>query len=309
VEAMALGRPVVASRTGGFAEMVDESRTGWLVTPGDVEELAEALGEALADRARLEAYGAAGRDRASEWDATPIVGRIVELYEAARWARRDAFDERIYERGYRRYFRADDPRDPFFELYERKRRAVLDAIPDQPRLRVLDVGGGYGRLAGPLSTHHDVVLCDISPEMIEEAHRLWPSLEIVRADARKLPFEDESFDVVIAVDLLTHVPSLREGIAELARVTRPKGRVVVDTTNRSPWWPLAYPRYVGFRPGRMLKTMHAGGVLPEWRTLVRHDRPDEARAALAAAGLVLETVQQFGPSWSPKWHLWHTAKP
>jgi glycogen(starch) synthase len=304
VEAMALGRPVVASRTGGFAEMVEEGRTGWLVTPGDAEELAETLIEALGDRARLEAYGAAGRRRATEWDADRIVGQIVELYEAARWARGEGFDERIYERGYRRYFRPDDPRNPFQKLYEQKSRAVLDAIPDTPRLRILDVGGGYGRLAGPLSTHHDVVLCDVSPDMIEEALRRWPSLEVVRADARALPFEDESFDLVLAIDLVTHLPSLQEGINELARVVRPGGRVLLDTTNRSPWWPLAYPRYVGFRPLRLLRTMLAGGVLPEWRTLVRHDRPAEARAAIAATSLVLEDVRRFGPSWSPKWHLW-----
>jgi glycogen synthase len=308
LEAMALGRPVVASRTGGFAEMVDEGRTGWLVTPGDADELMEALLEAFADRPRLEAYGAAGRRRATDWDADRVVGQIVELFEAARWARGDGFDRRIYERGYRRYFRPDDPLDPFHELYEQKRRAVLDAIPDAPRLRVLDVGGGYGRLAGPLSKHHDVVLCDVSPDMIEEALRRWPSLEAVRTDARSLPFDDESFDLVIAIDLVAHLPSLQEGINGLARVARRGGRVILDTTNRSPWWPLAYPRYVGFRPLRLIRTMLAGGVLPEWQTLVRHDRPAEARAAIEAASLVLEDVRPFGPSWSPKWHLWLATK-
>jgi glycogen(starch) synthase len=308
LEAMTLGRPVVATRTGGFAELVEEGQTGWLVTPGDAGELGEALLAALGDPARLKTFGAAGRRRAAEWDADRVVGRIVELYEAARWARVNGFDRRIYERGYRRYFRADDPRDPFHELYERKRGAVLAAIPDSPRLRILDVGGGYGRIAGALSRHHDVVLCDLSPDMLEEAARRWPSLEVVRADARSLPFDDESFDLVLAIDLVTHLQSLREGVNELARVVRPGGRVLMDTTNRSPWWPLAYPRYVGFRPMRLLRTMAAGGVLPEWRTLVRHDRPQSVRAALAAAGLALEDVRRFGPRWSPKWHLWLAAK-
>ena len=145
--------------------------------------------------------------------------------------------------------------------------------------------------------------------MIEEALRRWPSLEVVRADARSLPFEDESFDLVLAIDLVTHLPGLQEGINELVRVVRPGGRVLLDTTNRSPWWPLAYPSYVRFRPLRLLRTMLAGGVLPEWRTRIRHDRPDEARAAIAAAGITLEDVRSFGPSWSPKWHLWFAAKP
>lgn len=308
LEAMALGRPIVASRTGGFPEMVEDGRTGWLVAPGDVDELADALIDALSDRERLDAYGAASRRRAAEWDADEIVAQIVQLYEAVRWARGDGFDARIYERGYLRHFRADDPRDPFHALYEQKRQFVLRVIGTSPRLRILDVGGGYGRLAGPLAEHHDVVLCDISPEMIEEARRRWPSLDVVRADARRLPFEDDSFDLVLALDLLTHLPSLRDGFRELARVARPEGRIVADTTNRSPWWTLAYPSYVGFRPARLAKTMLAGGVLPEWRTIVRHDRPEEARTAIAAAGLKVDRVQSFGPRWSPKWHLWLTAK-
>jgi glycogen(starch) synthase len=173
---------------------------------------------------------------------------------------------------------------------------------------VLDVGGGYGRFAGPLSAQHEVVLCDISPEMIEEASHRWPSLHVIRADARCLPFEDESFDLVLAIDLLTHLPRLDQGFAELARVARRGGRVVADTTNRSPWWVLAYPRYVGFRPLRLVKTMLAGGVLPEWRTLVRHHTPREARVAISAAGLDLESVHRFGPWWSPKWCVWIAAK-
>jgi glycogen synthase len=308
-EAMALGRPVVASRTGGFAEMVQPGGTGWLVAPGDPAELAGALDDALSDPARLVAFGAAARERAAGYDVDRIAERLAGLYETARRAGDGPFDEGIYDRGYRRYFRADDRRDPFHGLYEQKRRAVLESVPTAPRLRVLDVGGGYGRLAGPLAAHHEVVLCDVSSDMLEEARRRWPELELVQADARSLPFEDASFDLVLAVDLVTHLPSLEEGVAELARVCRPGGRVVFDTTNHSPWWTPAYPRYVNFRPRRLLRTMLGGGVLPEWRELVRHHRPAEARAAIAAAGLRQEGVQGFGPLWSAKWHLWITAKP
>jgi glycogen synthase len=308
-EAMALGRPVVASRTGGFAELVDEGRTGWLVPPGEVEELARALEEALSDPERLEAFGAAGRERAARYDVDRIAVRLLELYDEARASGAGTFGEELYERGYRRFFRADDRRDPFHRLYEQKRRAVLAAIPAEPRLRVLDVGGGYGRLAGPLAAHHEVVLADVSPEMLEEARRRWPELELVQADARALPFDDASFDLVLAIDLVTHLPSLDEGVKELARVVRPGGRVLFDTTNRSPWWTPAYPRYVDFRPKRLLLTMRSGGVLPEWRALVRHHRPGEARAAIAAAGLREREVGELGPFWSPKWHLWMTEKP
>lgn len=308
VEAMALGRPVVASRVGGFAEIVSDGETGWLVTPGDSEELASALSARLRDDATLGRIGEAARRRADDFAPEAVVGRVVELYEEVVAGRSGRFDAGIYARGYRRYFRADDRRDPFHALYEAKRRVLVDEFSGRERLRILDVGGGYGRIAGPLAELHDVTLCDVSPEMLEEARGRWPGLTLVEADARRLPFADSEFDVVLAVDLLAHLPDLAEGLAELARVARPGGKVVFDTTNASPWWVLAYPSYVNWRPRRLLRTMRGGGVLPEWQALVRHDHPAEVRRALEAVGLAVARVQAFGPRWSPKWHLWWTTR-
>lgn len=62
LEAMAAGRPVVAGRTGALPDAVVDGETGWLVD-GDPEAVAERVGRVLADRARGEAMGAAGRRR------------------------------------------------------------------------------------------------------------------------------------------------------------------------------------------------------------------------------------------------------
>ncbi|MGH3114064.1 MAG: glycosyltransferase [Gaiellaceae bacterium] len=308
VEAMALGRPVVASDVGGFAEIVSDRETGWLVAPGDPEELASALAGRLGDEAALGRIGEAARRRAEDFAPEALVDRVVELYEEVASERSGRFEAGIYVRGYRRYFRADDRRDPFHALYEAKRRALVDDFAGRERLRLLDVGGGYGRIAGPLAELHDVTLCDISPEMLEEARRRWPGLALVEADARRLPFGDSEFDAVLAVDLLPHLPDLAEGLAELARVARPGGEVVFDTTNASPWWVLAYPSYVNWRPRRLLRTMRGGGVLPEWQALVRHHHPGDVRRALETVGLAVARAQAFGPRWSPKWHLWWTTR-
>ncbi len=66
LEAMALGRPVVASRSGGIPEVISDGQTGVLVTPRDATELARAVCELLGDPARRERMGAAGRRRASD---------------------------------------------------------------------------------------------------------------------------------------------------------------------------------------------------------------------------------------------------
>lgn len=61
LEAMASGTPVVASRTGGVAEVVTDGETGFLVEPGDVAELHDRLATLLADRGLARRMGDAGR--------------------------------------------------------------------------------------------------------------------------------------------------------------------------------------------------------------------------------------------------------
>ncbi len=61
MEAMAAGLPVVATQVGGVAELVETGVTGTLVRPGDVDQLAEAVGRLLADGDRRARLGAAGR--------------------------------------------------------------------------------------------------------------------------------------------------------------------------------------------------------------------------------------------------------
>jgi glycosyltransferase involved in cell wall biosynthesis len=81
LEALALGRPVIASRVGGLPEIVREGVGGRLVPPGDAAELAEAVLEALAAPERLEEWGEAGRrDVWSRYRAEAVLPQWVELY-------------------------------------------------------------------------------------------------------------------------------------------------------------------------------------------------------------------------------------
>jgi glycogen synthase len=312
VEAMALGRPVVATRAGGFAEIIEHDRDGWLCPPADAEALEAELVKRLEDPAGLARVAGAAVTRAEDFDIGVVTDRVVELFErvTSATAAGPAFDPSLYREGYRRYFRPGAATDPFARIYERKRRALLARVPRTPRLRVLDVGGGYGRFAEPLSEDHEVVLCDLSDEMIAEAgRRLDPSVALVQADARHLPFDDRSFDVVLAVDLLVHLPDLHAGLRELRRVLRPGGRLLFDSTNARPWWVLAYPAYVDWRPRRLLVTLLSAGVLPEWRTLVRHQRAAEVRTAVEELDLTLEATRGIGPGPLVKWHLWSVRRP
>ena len=66
IEAMALGKPVVASAAGGVLEIVDHQRTGFLVAPGDHQAMSQALRRLMGDAALRASMGSAGQRRARE---------------------------------------------------------------------------------------------------------------------------------------------------------------------------------------------------------------------------------------------------
>ncbi len=80
IEAMACGVPVVASRTGGLPDLVDDRRTGVLVEPGDVGALRDVMGDIVHRRLRTAAMGKRALARAPEFMAERVVGRIEQVY-------------------------------------------------------------------------------------------------------------------------------------------------------------------------------------------------------------------------------------
>ncbi|HEX6083900.1 MAG TPA: glycosyltransferase family 4 protein [Thermoanaerobaculia bacterium] len=82
LEAMASGKPVIATRHGGPVEIVADGETGLLVAPGDVEELAAAMTALLHGAALRERMGRAARVRAEhDFDETRAVAAIQRLYD------------------------------------------------------------------------------------------------------------------------------------------------------------------------------------------------------------------------------------
>ncbi len=82
MEAMACGRPVIATRIGGNEELIVEGVTGLLVPPRDPDALAQAMQQLLGESSRADAMGAAGRERmAREFNVPRMVQAHVALYE------------------------------------------------------------------------------------------------------------------------------------------------------------------------------------------------------------------------------------
>jgi len=84
VEAMAAGRPVVATAVGGVPDAVVDGETGRLVPAGDVPALADALRALVADAGLRERMGAAARERArARYHERMVMPRLMSLYERA----------------------------------------------------------------------------------------------------------------------------------------------------------------------------------------------------------------------------------
>jgi ubiquinone/menaquinone biosynthesis C-methylase UbiE len=134
-------------------------------------------------------------------------------------------------------------------MHQSRERAVLALLRESELLpltdrRVLDVGCGdgavlrdmlrYGAVAGDLSG------VDLLPERVGRARELTPAVRIEVSDARELPFEDASQDVVLGFTLLSSVVDVgarRRVASEMARVTKRGGVVLVydfwtNPTNR-----------------------------------------------------------------------------
>jgi len=85
ITAYTFGRPVVASATGGLPEAVEHGRSGLLIPPGDVEALADAIIQLLADEARRKRMGEYARHLAETRHAWPGIARkTLEVYCLAR---------------------------------------------------------------------------------------------------------------------------------------------------------------------------------------------------------------------------------
>jgi len=104
--------------------------------------------------------------------------------------------------------------------------------------RILDVGCGGGFLSNELARQgYKVTGVDLSPESLNVArsHDKTGSVKYEVADAYKLPYADESFDALTAMDFLEHVDRPQEIISEFSRVLKPGGLFFFHTFNRNPF--------------------------------------------------------------------------
>jgi ubiquinone/menaquinone biosynthesis C-methylase UbiE len=162
----------------------------------------------------------------------------------------------------------------------RRRALVREAVGAQPGERILDVGCGPGfyvaEVLDEVGAEGSVVGIDVSPQMLAIAARRCAgraNVEFREGPATKLPVEDASVDAALSVQVLEYVADTGAALAELHRVVRPGGRVVIWDVD---WGTLSWH---SADPDRMARALHA------WDAhLAQPSLPRTLGAQLRAAG-------------------------
>ena len=167
--------------------------------------------------------------------------------------------------------------DEFADWYDRERgrgyHRMLDDLEVDLVARygrgasVLEAGCGTGLLLGRIASFASEAFgVDLSAGMLAKARRR--GLDVAQASVTALPFPDERFDVVCSFKVLAHVEPIREALAELARVTRRGGYLLLEFYN-----PLSL-RYLARRlkpeaSGRISARTTEKAVYTRWDTIER----------------------------------------
>ena len=120
----------------------------------------------------------------------------------------------------------------------RWRRAVIDAVNPKAGERVLDLAAGTGTSSVPFAKAGALVIpVDFSLGMLRVGKRKHPGLPFVAGDGLALPFADGVFDAATISFGLRNLHDLQGGLAELMRVVRPGGRLVICEFSHPTWAP------------------------------------------------------------------------
>lgn len=135
---------------------------------------------------------------------------MQELYRNAP----QIYDEQF--RDWSRHF--EDAVAEYNQEHVERKAWIMGVVEDLKPGTILDVGCGVGYPAlRPLYERgYRIIGLDISREYLDECH----GLPVMRGDAHHLPFKDSSFDLVIATEILEHVPLIALGMTEIKRVTK-----------------------------------------------------------------------------------------
>lgn len=184
-------------------------------------------------------------------------------------------------------------RDRFMHVLE----STLTPGEQLPYGRTLELGAGTGffslnlKLAGLVDEVH---VSDLSPGMVEaakaNAQRLGFEIDGRVADAEALPYEDDTFDLVVGHAVIHHIPDVEAALREVVRVLKPGGRFVIagEPTTIGHWYARQISRATWETATRISK-------LPPFRTKWAREQSELDESSRAAALEAVVDLHTFDP--------------
>jgi ubiquinone/menaquinone biosynthesis C-methylase UbiE len=124
-----------------------------------------------------------------------------------------------------------DKKEKYLNSFEQSK--LLPLLGDCQDKKILDVGAGTGRLAVELAKKGALVTAlDVSEAMLEVLQRKNKKIETVIGDGERLPFEDNSFDYIVAAFFIVHLKDPTRFFDEAYRVVKPDGKLIVTNINQ-----------------------------------------------------------------------------
>ena len=124
----------------------------------------------------------------------------------------------------------------------RKIEALLDLVPGERMLRVLEIGTGSGGIASYFG-HHPDLRCDVDAVDVNDTRQIRDGFRFTQVGGVELPFDDEQFDVVISNHVVEHVGdhgAQLQHLKEMRRMMKPGGVGYLAVPNR---WQVVEPHY------------------------------------------------------------------
>lgn len=116
------------------------------------------------------------------------------------------------------------------KIHESRFNSIKKFLGDTSNKKILDAGAGEGYFLSSIKAKQKIGI-ELSEKRIQKAKKRYPDLDIKVGDVKNLPFEDNSFDVIVCSEVLEHVSEYEKAIMEFKRCINPEGFLVLSFPN------------------------------------------------------------------------------